>query len=223
MALFEVRNLLKVYSKKAVLNIESLLIDDGIITAIVGPNGSGKTTLFEMLLDLTKSTSGEVLYDGERVNGVLSVLAKLRRETAYVMQNPFLFNYTVAGNIEYGLKLRKVPRAKRHRLSVEYMEKLGLSHLAARRRSELSGGERQRVAVARAFVLEPRVLLMDEHIANVDKENIHLINDLIVDINREKGTSIILTAHHPSQVEGLASRVIALEGGKIEDDIRIDA
>ncbi|MEW6579792.1 MAG: ATP-binding cassette domain-containing protein, partial [Chloroflexota bacterium] len=157
----------QVYGRRTVLDIPALTVQRGEILAIMGPSGAGKSTLLRLLALLEPPTHGEVsLYlDGEHVSAE-TVSTAQRRQLVMVFQHPALLSRSVRTNVAYGLRLRG-ERNGQKRIDAA-LERVSLTHLAGAHPRTLSGGEMQRVAVARALVLEPRVLLLDEPTANLD-------------------------------------------------------
>ncbi len=177
------------------------------VHVIIGPNGSGKTTLLKILSMLLEPTTGSIYYNNVEVHDKES----LRRRFTMVFQKAVLFNSTVYGNIEYGLKLRNLPReeaAKRIRNAVEW---LGLNGLENRHVYNLSVGQQQRVSLARAVVLEPEILLLDEPTANLDPENMAVIEKGILAFSRR--STVVLATHNIRQTYRLADHVTFLDSG----------
>ncbi len=200
----------KVYGQRQVLAIEELHIHHGEIFCLVGPNGAGKSTLLRLLNFIEPPTSGQIFFDGQPVNGHTPL--SLRRRVTTVFQRPILLSGTVEQNVAYGLRLRGVPDALAKAHAV--LERVGLAELARVAAKTLSGGEAQRVALARAIVLEPEVLLLDEPTANLDPYNGALIEQIIAELNRERGTTLVLVTHNIFQAKRLAHRVALLLGGE---------
>jgi tungstate transport system ATP-binding protein len=179
---------------------------------LVGPSGSGKSTLLRLLNFLEPPTAGTILFDGQPVPPD-PPLALLRRVTT-VFQRPILLNRSVRDNVAYGLRLRGLSLDGR---VDETLERVGLTpfaHQPAHTRS-VSGGELQRAALARALVLDPEVLLLDEPTANLDPYNVGLIESIVREQNRARGTTVVLVTHNVFQARRLASRVGLLLEGKI--------
>jgi len=214
--LFEARKLSKVYKDRAVLDLAELRIEKEMIYALQGPNGSGKTTLLEILSLLIPPTTGELLYQGKSVDFKSRSLTILRREIVMVHQNPVLFTRTVHGNLEFGLKVRGVPKPAREQTILESLDLVGMRDFLRAEAHKLSGGETQRVAIARALVCSPRVMLFDEPTSSVDVENRNIIERIIGDINSEKKISVVFTSHDLTQASKLSHKVIPLfEGRKV--------
>jgi len=215
MTCFSLDGLVKSYGGRRVLDIEELEIGEGRVHALLGPNGAGKTTLLEILAFLERPTAGAIRYRSRPVTFAENCLRPLRREVLMVSQNPVMFSTTVSRNVEFGLRIRRVPRAERERKVAEALDLVGMKEFAAALAHHLSGGETQRVSMARALVLSPRVLLCDEPTANVDVENRAVILGLLRQINRERGMTVVFTTHDRFQAEGLAHRIFTLDRGRV--------
>lgn len=214
--IFKVRNLKKVYNSKIVLDINNLNFQEGKIYAIVGPNGSGKTTLLNILNLLEKPCEGQIFfYDKEISNKSNSDTLGIRRRMTLVNQDPFLFHSTVYDNIAYGLKIRSIPSKIQKSKIRSALNIVGLSGFKDRKANQLSGGEAQRVVIARALVIEPEVLFLDEPTANIDQKHIDVVERIIIKIKKEIKTTVIFTTHDLSQAYRLADEVISLLDGKI--------
>jgi tungstate transport system ATP-binding protein len=210
---FEIRDLTKVYNGKTVLDIPHLTIKKGSIYGAMGPNGSGKTTLLSMLSLLLSPTSGKIYFEGIDIDEADKHL--LRQKMTLVLQNPFLFSTTVEKNVAYGLKARGIKKGERKKRIMECLELVGLEGFEKRRADELSGGEIQRVAIARALTLYPKVLLLDEPTANVDRGSVDVLERILKELNQRFRITIILATHDINQAYRLADEVISLFGGKI--------
>lgn len=214
--IFKVRNLKKVYNSKIVLDINNLNFQEGRIYAIVGPNGSGKTTLLNILNLLEKADEGQIFfYDQEITNKSNPDTLEIRRRMTLVNQDPFLFHSTVYNNIAYGLKIRSIPSKVQKSRIRSALNIVGLSGFKDRKADQLSGGEAQRVVIARALVIEPEVLFLDEPTANIDQKHIDVVERIIKKIKKEIKTTVIFTTHDLSQAYRLADEVISLLDGKI--------
>jgi tungstate transport system ATP-binding protein len=212
---YRLRNLVKDYANRRVLDIESLDIYRGEILSIVGPSGSGKSTLLRLLNFLEHPTSGNITFQGVEYSTGQDMRLEMRRKVTTVFQHPVLLEGSVWDNVMYGLRLRGNNHGKDTVMAT--LEEVGLVHLVRERARTLSGGEAQRVALARALVLKPDVLLLDEPTANLDPYNVRLIEEIIAGINKEIGITIVLVTHNVFQARRLASRVaFMLEGKFIE-------
>ena len=214
--IFKVRNLKKVYNGKIVLDVDNLNFQEGKIYAIVGPNGSGKTTLLNILNLLEKPDEGQIFfYDQEITNKSNSDTLEIRRRMTLVNQDPFLFHSTVYDNIAYGLKIRSIPSKVQKSRIRSALNIVGLSGFKDRKANQLSGGEAQRVVIARALVIEPEVLFLDEPTASIDQKHIDVVERIIKKIKKEIKTTVIFATHDLSQAYRLADEVISLLDGKI--------
>lgn len=201
------------YDRTPALAIDHLAIETGCITALTGSNGSGKSTLLNLLDFLCVPDCGSIRFFGE-VADPEEHLA-VRRHIGYVQQSPYLFHLDVAGNVELGLKLRSVPRRERRVRVFRALEQFGLTALARRRASDLSGGEIQKVALARTFVLQPEVLLLDEPFTHLDREFRAMLEAILSHTARKQGGTIVFTGHDRSQADRLADRVCNLSDGRL--------
>ena len=214
--LFFLQNLQKRFKSRLVLDLPSLELQEKTIYALLGPNGSGKTTLLHILAFLLTPSSGSINFKGTPVpfNSTLK-LNGLRRRVVLVQQHPILFTSSVFKNVEYGLRVRKIPKAKRLKIVRESLELVGMHDFESAAAHRLSGGETQRVAIARALACSPEVLLFDEPTASVDAEHQATISAIIKDIHAHKQISIIFSTHNHLQAADLAQQKIYLFQGKM--------
>lgn len=214
-ALLSVEGLRQVYGGRCVLQVEKFVIEEGEITAVVGPNGAGKSTLLRLINLLERPTSGEmVFWDGSRLSSLKrGEKRKLAMEMAMIFQDPLLFRRSVKENLAYGLKVRKIPRAERERRVSDMLRRLGLEEFASRDARTLSGGEAQKVALGRAMILQPRLLLLDEPLSNLDLPSRRELLRLISDLVREAGVTALYVSHDYHEVLEIADRLAVLIGG----------
>jgi len=212
--LYRLTKICQQFKDRTVLEINHLEIESGRIHALLGPNGAGKTTLLNLLAFLEAPVSGSIHYCGRTVVYSRSEILLLRRQVVLVDQHPIMFSTTVAKNIEFGLKIRKIDKPTRLRAIDEALETVGLQQYKQAPAHELSGGETQRLALARALALNPAVLLCDEPTASVDVENQAIIGTLLQQINTDRGTTILFTTHDRLQAASLAERTLVLERGR---------
>ncbi len=213
--LYELRRLKKVYNHRTVLDIEDLTLEKGQVTGLLGPNGAGKTTLLKILTFILEPTSGEIRFKGKRVDFAGRKLIDLRRKVVLVQQQPILFTSTVASNVAFPLRIRKIEKAERERVVGELLELVGMLSFRDAMAHRLSGGETQRVAIARALACFPEVILMDEPTANVDVENQIVIERIIGEINEKREISVIFTTHNMIQASRLAEKTVFLFEGRV--------
>ena len=213
--LYTLSKLTKVYKNRTVLDIPNLEIEKGGIYALLGPNGAGKTTLLSILGFLEPPTSGHLQYCSTPVRYSESTLQQLRKEVVVVDQHPILFTTTVYKNLEFGLRVRGIPKNKSDRMIEEALELVGMQQFSQAPAHRLSGGETQRVALARALVVSPEVFLCDEPTSSVDMENQHAIIRILKQINQEKKITVVFTTHDRSQAAALAKNTLVLDHGRI--------
>ena len=197
---------------RQVLRVEDLSLRRGEVSVVIGPNGSGKSTLLAALQLLVVPDSGELLLDG------LSMRADLlatRRRMASVFQEALLLSTSVRKNVETALGLHKVPRAERRERAERWLERFGVAGLAERHARELSGGEAQRVSLARAFALEPEVLLLDEPFSALDAPTRATLIDDFAQILGETEVTTILVTHDRDEALRLADTVVVLIDGEV--------
>jgi len=198
-------------SATAVDNID-LQIEPGKLTTLLGPSGCGKTTSLRMLAGYLQPTSGQIF-----INGVDSTtLPPEKRNLGMVFQSYALFPHmTVADNVGYGLKLRKVPAKELQQRVAESLDLVGLGHLAARKPKALSGGQQQRVALARAIAIRPSLLLLDEPLSNLDARLRIQMREEIRRIQGETGLTVVLVTHDQDEALEMSDRMVVMRAGKI--------
>jgi tungstate transport system ATP-binding protein len=202
------------YDHTPILNIPELQIRKGELLAVVGPNGAGKTTLLHLLAFLEAPTEGEIAFFGESTER--SKFITLRRRVGLLLQNPYLFRTSVLANMIWGLRIRGISRYMSRNLAEQALQSVGLHGFEDRRAHSLSGGESQRVALARALVLDPDVLLLDEPTNHMDEESAERIIDIVVQMNRDKGRTVIFSSHDPSERKRMVpDRTITLRNGLV--------
>lgn len=218
-------NLSKIYgsgsSKVVALDSVNLEIYKGEIVAILGPSGSGKTTLLNLLAGLDVPTSGTIVIDGQEITKMSEEeKAKFRAKSmGFIFQ---FFNLipvlTAVENVELPLLLNKVPVANARRKALELLEFMGISHRKDAYPSQLSGGEQQRVSIARALSTTPKIIWADEPTGALDVKNGEQIKKLIIELNREFGTTFVIVTHDQS-VAQIANRIMRMENGRIVEVI----
>ncbi|MEI6876059.1 MAG: ABC transporter ATP-binding protein, partial [Spirochaetota bacterium] len=190
-------------------NIE---INPGELVAFLGPSGCGKTTTLKMIAGLHSVTKGDVIFNGVRINDIKPE----KREVVMVYQNYLLFPYmNVAENVGFGLRMRKVPRPEVDRRVKEILEHVKLGGFGDRSTSQISGGQKQRVALARALVIRPKILLLDEPLANLDAHLRYEMRDLILSIHREFEVTTVFVTHDQEEAVLLADRIALIFDGKL--------
>ncbi len=221
MSLIELAELEQRHDSKATLKGVSLSIEKGEILAIIGPTGAGKTTLLRLIDQLDRPASGKVLFHGGEVTPRLRTT--VRRHISMVLQKPVVFDTSVYDNVAYPLKVRRYDRKAIPEKVNTMLRTVGLDGYQKRKARTLSGGETQKVALARALVTDPQLLLLDEPTANLDPMSLNSIEELILRFNRDNGTAIVIATHEMAQGQRLAHRIgVMMEGeliqvGKPED------
>tara|TARA_R110002074_G_scaffold402287_1_gene606276 strand:+ start:97322 stop:98032 length:711 start_codon:yes stop_codon:yes gene_type:complete len=201
-------------SGKLVLNIEHLAVAAHQCTLLTGRNGSGKTTLFKIMSGLLKPDSANIDYQGLKLNWKQS-RPYIQKDIIYLHQQPYLFDASVADNIAYGLYRSGENKASAHRKVLQALDWADLSHLAHRQARQLSGGEKQRIALTRARILSPRLLLLDEPTSSMDTDAKKQTSALLQRLKSE-GISIMISSHESHTVEHIADHHLHLENGQIE-------
>jgi len=209
----EARGLRVVREGRAILELDELVLAPGEILAVVGPNGAGKSTLIQVLGLLLEPDAGELTIGGLRVER--GAAPELRRRLACVFQSPLLLDRSVRDNVELGLRLRAVAAAERRERAERWLDRLGLAALADRRARTLSGGEAQRVNLARALVLAPDLLLLDEPLGGLDAPTRKSLLDELGALLRQGAGSAVLVTHARGEALALGDRVAVMLDGRI--------
>lgn len=211
--MIEIRNLLIQRNKRDVLRVDALDIKRGETLAIVGPNGAGKSTLLLALAHLLPTARGEIAFNGKPLQQWDEL--EYRRKISFVFQSPLLLDMTVEQNIALGLKFRGVSKEETHERVGRRIKQLGIEALSKRRASQLSGGEAQRVSLARAFVLEPELLLLDEPFAALDPPTRKkLIDDLSALLAEDQRMAVFVT-HNLNEAAQFSQRIAVIVDGAV--------
>ena len=223
MALIEVRNLKKIYGDEGVetpaVDGVSFQIEQGEFVAIMGPSGSGKSTLLHVIGFLDRQTEGEYRFDGKTIDDYTEEeLAHLRNEKmGFVFQDFNLLPRTsVFENVRLPLIYSDIPESEWEERTTNAIKIVNLSHRMEHQPSQLSGGEKQRVAIARALVNNPQVIFADEPTGNLDSKSGKMIMQILQNLNKEKGHTVVLITHETFMKE-YTKRILHIRDGKIED------
>ncbi len=220
--MIEVENLTKSFGPLAVLKGLSLGVSRGDMVVILGPSGAGKLTLLRCLNGLVTPTGGSVLIDGIKVDR--RHLGAVRKRVGFIFQGVNVHgNLTVLQNVLLGRLAEKSPwnvffSKEDRRVALEAIERVGLGAKVGERVSKLSGGQRQRVGIARSLAHAPAVLLADEPVSSLDPVTGREILDLLREINRDRGTTLLCNLHDVGFARRIADRILGLHGGEITFD-----
>ena len=206
-------NLRRVYGPVVALDQMDVQVRSGELLSLLGPSGCGKTTALRLVAGFERPSAGSVLIDGHDVTGVPAA----KRSVGMVFQAYSLFpTMTALRNVEFGLRVRRVARAKRRRRALELLELMGLGKAAGRYPHQLSGGMQQRVALARALAIEPRVLLLDEPLSALDAKVRVQLRDEIRRLQSELGITTIYVTHDQEEALSISDQVAVINEGRIE-------
>ncbi len=200
-------------SGRAILSVDQLTINEGEVLTVIGPNGAGKSTLLLCLAHLIQADEGQILYQGRPLpsNSGLTY----RRHLGLVLQAPLLLDRSVFDNVAAGLRFRHLPRETVRRQVIEWLQRLDIAHLSGRPALQLSGGEAQRVSLARAFALEPALLLLDEPFTSLDAPTrARMIEDFQTILSDTSVTTLFVT-HDMNEALMVGDRVAVLLDGRI--------
>ena len=212
MARVDVKRISKSYPGVTALDNVEISVAPGEFFTLLGPSGCGKTTLLRTIAGFNRHDSGEILFDGERIDNVPAH----RRNIGMVYQDYAIFPHkSVAGNVAFGLVTRGCARSEIDARVARALDLVQLGALAARMPHELSGGQQQRVALARAMVINPRILLMDEPLSNLDAKLRIELRDDIRDLQRSLGITTIYVTHDQEEALVISDRICVMEAGRV--------
>jgi tungstate transport system ATP-binding protein len=209
----EAAHLSRAYNGNQVLRDCSYNFAPGRTYTLAGPNGSGKSTLLRLLALLERPDAGGVIYRED--GSPLAENLELRRRFTLVLPRPGIFNTTVFHNVAYGLKIRGVKSGEIEARVNTILETVGLAHKRSQRALDLSSGETKRLGLARAMVLAPEILFLDEPTANIDPLNTEIIEEIILKMKTGGQTTILLITHDPAQAERLGDQLLFLKDGRL--------
>lgn len=211
----EVRNLIKTYRGRRVVDDVTLSMETGETVGLLGPNGAGKTTSFYMIVGLVHPDYGQVLLDGKDITS-MPMYARARHGLGYLAQEPSVFRkLTVEENILLVQEMNGVSRKKRTERTESLMEEFGLTRLRHSKGMVLSGGERRRVEIARSLATDPAFMLLDEPFTGVDPIAISDIQDIVRHL-RDKGIGIVITDHNVRETLAITDRSYIMSEGEIK-------
>ena len=196
----------KQYGSKQVFANLNEIFESGKITGLVGDNGAGKSTLLRLIAGLDLDYSGRIYYDGK-------LLSKpLYQQMTMVFQTPYLLKRSVYDNIAYPLQIRHRSAAEIRQKTEAMIAKLGIENLADQYAHKLSGGESQKVALARALIFEPDLVLLDEPMSGIDAASVRFMEEMIQEYVREYHKTVIMITHNARQAQELCDRIVHLHG-----------
>jgi tungstate transport system ATP-binding protein len=208
---FKVEDIEKNYHAVKALNGITLNMQGGSIVVLIGVNGAGKTTLLRIIAGLEAPDKGKIVLNGENISA-----EELRKVATLVFQKTAMFSMNVHDNLAFGLRIRKMPKAEIDQKVSQALASVGLANFENRKAKKTSGGEQQRISLARAFLLEPKILLLDEPTANLDPNSATIIERAIVS-RKKPDTVIIISTHNLNQARRLGDEVVHIHGGRIVD------
>ncbi|HID10502.1 MAG TPA: LPS export ABC transporter ATP-binding protein, partial [Candidatus Latescibacteria bacterium] len=207
-------DLVKEYGGRRVVDRVTIEVRQGEIVGLLGPNGAGKTTTFYLIVGLVRPQRGRVLLEGRDLSG-MPMYKRARMGIGYLSQEPSVFRgLTALQNITAVLEVQGVPKEERERRAREILERLGIGHLAGQKADTLSGGERRRLEIARALVLQPRFMLLDEPFVGVDPIAVEDVQKIVVQL-KEWGIGVLITDHNVRETLRITDRAYIMADGKI--------
>lgn len=211
--MLEIINLSKAYKANQVLKDTNITVNDGEMVALLGPSGSGKTTILRIVAGFIEANGGDVRIDGE---SILNYEAH-KRNIGVVFQNYALFPHmTVQQNVEFGLKMHKVPAAERKVRVEEALKVVDMLDYAGRYPNQLSGGQQQRVAIARVVAIRAKLMLLDEPLSNLDAKLRRQVRVEIKELQRKLGITTVIVTHDQEEAMAIADKIAILDNGRIQ-------
>jgi tungstate transport system ATP-binding protein len=213
-ALYALREVVQRYDDREVLRIPRLDVGTGVILGLAGPNGGGKSTLMRLLAFLEAPVEGEVRYDGQPS---LGREFELRGEVTFFPQEPYLLKRSVRANVGYGLAIRRAPDIPARVEEALALVGLDPARFANRMWTQLSGGEVKRVALAARLALRPRVLLLDEPTANLDRDSADLVRRAVYGARDSWGTTLVISGHDHTWLQAICDDILWLRDGGLAE------
>ena len=216
--MIEFKSVSKTYQGKVILEDFSLVVEPGQRVVIVGPSGCGKTTVLRLLAGFIAPDPGSIFIAGQLVAADGRIIQPPeRRNLGMVFQDLALWPHlTVEGNLAFGLIAHSVPKPERQRRIAEMLALVRMEEYRRARPAELSGGQQQRIALARALILQPKALLMDEALSNLDEElSLHLRKELLL-LHHQLGFTLIYVTHDRAEASDIGTRIVCMHKGRIQ-------
>ncbi len=211
----ELRSLTKSYGDNTIIKDFNLTINNGEFVTILGPSGCGKTTVLRLIAGFEEVNGGQIILDGEDVTNIPAE----HRHVNTVFQSYALFPHmTIFDNVAFGLRMQKVPEAEIKPRVLDALRMVQLEDMAERKPSQLSGGQQQRIAIARAVVNKPKVLLLDESLSALDYKLRKQMQNELKSLQRQLGITFIFVTHDQEEALTMSDRIIVLKTGNIEQD-----
>lgn len=209
----EIKNVTKMFDQKNGVKEVSLSVEKGEFITLLGPSGCGKTTLLNLIGGFLTADTGEIILDGEH----MEQLPPEKRNVSTVFQNYALFShYSVLDNVAYGLRyFRKLPKKEARKLAYDYLKMVGLEEYADYKISQLSGGQQQRIALARGLATNPKVLLLDEPLSNLDANLRVQMRYEIKELQRKHNITMIFVTHDQAEALSMSDRIVVMDKGCI--------
>lgn len=210
-------NITKYYGNVEVIKKFSGVFEDKQFVTLLGPSGCGKTTLLRMIAGFEKPTTGEIKIDDVTVSSADNFVPPNHRNIGMVFQSYAVWPHmNVFENVEYPLKIQKIPRSERNKRVLEILKAVDLSQYAERMPNELSGGQQQRVALGRALVSNPRVLLLDEPLSNLDAKLRETMRFEIKEMQKKFGITVVYVTHDQTEAMAMSDKVIVFNNGIVQ-------
>lgn len=206
---FQLEGIEKNYASVKALDLVNLEVSGGKIIVLIGVNGAGKTTLLRIIAGLEKQDRGSIIFNGKNVTD-----KELRQITTLVFQRTAMFSRSVYDNLAFGLKIRGKSDSEIKDKITEALHNIGLKNFEKRRAKKISGGEQQRISLARAFLLEPKILLLDEPTANLDPNSATIIEKAIMS-RRHQDNIIIMATHNLNQAKRMGDEIVHVHDGRL--------
>jgi len=214
----QVSHVFKSYNGEHILKDCSYTFDHLATYVLMGPNGCGKSTFMRICALIEEPDRGEITYLSGGVS--LQKDIALRRRITLVLPRIGVFNTSVFKNVAYGLQVRGLPRDAIRNKVVEALDMVGLGHKKNQNALTLSSGETQRLGIARAMVIEPEILFLDEPTASIDRKNSEIIEEIIQRMKKDGRSAVVITTHDMTQAERLADVLMVMDEGKIKENLR---